>query len=931
MATDSYLLDVATTIEGFMEAPPPGQKINRAEYPLHFVDLHGSESLSRLFSFQATYMVRRDHKDAKDQDLLEKIIGKKILIELRGKEKTSYNKKIVGWISRVVDVDRHYDNDPDTNQDLIKVEIVPWLWFLNHSSHCRIFQNKNIPDILKEVLSVEGLDEKVDMRLDLKRYPVLEYCTQYNESDAAFAMRLMEEAGIYFYFEHDKNNSIVLCDDIAKSEPIPGTKSDIKYRNIGLMSDSRPEEANVVFSLERFRAVSATKYKHSGFNFKNPTPFQSESVDSRYTEKTGFPVDQLEIYDYPEQFRVQGKKDFAVDKNFMAEEAKTRLEQERYKSALITGQQSCLPFNLGRTFKLKIEKGHHPKSLTPEIQDKELFITSLYHQINTDNQYNEVGYGGRFACIEKENETEGGLKNQFRPARITKKPVMKKQTATVVGNTKDEEIYTDKYGRIKVHFHWDLDEENLKDKGESSCWIRVAQTGMGGPHYGHQFIPRVKQEVLVDFLEGDPDRPVVTGVIYNGSNMPPYEPHQDKKTISGIKTQTYKGSPDQFNELYFDDATNEQLIYTQAEKDFRQYVKNDSETTIDNNRDLSIKVDSATKIDGNRGQTVVGKSETTIMNGHTLTITNNSDVDITGMHNVSVTGMQNNLITQDQNNMINGMRNSIIAKNSNDAVTGISNNMAGLGYIISSPLFIQFQVGTSMIRLDPTGIIISGMSYNFVSMDPSAKHGIQLNPQGELHISGKAIKMDSDPVKAPPIIPQMPPVPTPATPATKAAPKTPVTTPRGKKRGEVVKQAEESQKKQPQSSGSKTTPKVNKNVTDLTKTIAQSYVNTVIPPVVQKEAGIDSGKLVDKVTKGELSPKDLDEAKKKINSKELEKKIEEKSPENLEEFKKGKEQANQNIDEAKKQLEQNQPKQEKPQKKKKDTDDDGGSDDGIFV
>lgn len=497
----------------------------------------GTEAISSIYEYELEALSEDDAIDPK------KIVGKSVTVELRGKE----IRHIDGYVVRMSKGDM-LETGKNKALRQYRMTIVPWLWFLSKRVNCRIFQEMTAVDVIDEVLKDHNVIAKYQKKLK-STYKKREYCVQFNESDFDFVTRLMEEEGIAYYFLHDKGkHELVLVDqqnaysDCAESKVVY-TQGDLK--------DSH------VFEWDHQYAYTTGKWSVTDYDFTKPTTSLMASAPT-VVDLPG--IEQYEHYEYPGFYATASDGKNA---------AGARMTADEVPHDIIKGASNCLSFYAGGVFQLA---EHESKAETGKY-----LLTSISIRAKDDSylsgEGNTQGYSNSFQCIP--------AKVHFRPAVTRVKQVMRgPQTALVVGN-KGEEIHIDKYSRIKVQFYWDREG---KLDANSTCYIRVAQA-FAGNKWGSQFIPRIGQEVIINFLDGDPDRPIVTGAVYNADNMPPYA----TKTQSGIKTHsTTKGGTSNFNEFRFEDKKGSEEIFIQAEKDFKRLVKNDEEGKIEANHTLKI-------------------------------------------------------------------------------------------------------------------------------------------------------------------------------------------------------------------------------------------------------------------------------------------------------------------------------------------------------
>ncbi|SNS13064.1 MULTISPECIES: type VI secretion system Vgr family protein [unclassified Azospirillum] len=444
-----------------------------------------------------------------------------------------------------------------------QLQLRPWLWQLSLTSGCRIFQNKTAPEIIKAVFSDLGFSDFKDSLT--ATYQAREYCVQYNETALNFVCRLMEDEGIFWFFTHaDGKHTLVLADDASAHSNIPGTAT-LPY--IPLPAEKGWVDLDRVESFTIETMMVSGKYQADDFAFDTPSTELKTSVSGK---------GKLQVYEYPGLYSKKSQGDAL---------AKIRLAELEVPASRASGTGSVRAMAAG----LKFTLSGHPKSAANAAY--------VLHQVDHHARFGS--YSNSFAALP--------ASATFRPPRTAHRPrIAGTQTAIVVGKA-GEEIWTDKHGRIKVQFHWD--QEGKKDEN-SSCWVRVAQ-GWAGKNWGSFFLPRIGQEVVVSFLEGDPDRPLVTGSVYNGEQPVPYA-LPDNQTKSTVKSNVSKGGGG-YNEFRFEDKKGEEEVYLQAEKDFTQLVKNQRKATINEADDL-LTIDK-----GNRTTTITKGNDTLTISEGDLT------------------------------------------------------------------------------------------------------------------------------------------------------------------------------------------------------------------------------------------------------------------------------------------------------------------------
>ncbi len=550
---------------------------------LQLVEFRGKETLGQPFKYQLTMLSEDINLDP------NKIVGKNItfLFELQGKgEWRPFN----GYVSRFWASSPQKIGTEKGEVREYKATVVPWLWFLGKTSDCRIFQNKTIPEIIDSIFNEYGVSKFTKDKLS-GNYPKHEYCVQYRESDLNFITRLMQEAGISYYTEHKNGEHIIhLSDD--KSDYQPCSENTIEFH-----SGSRANDH--IYTWEKSTRFPSGKYTQRAFNFTKPSSDLTTKANglSKISETSNY-----EVYDYPGEYYENGD-----GKN----ETKIRMEEMEVDENTFIGSSHCRSFYAGGTFKLD-------KYIVKAESKKEFLITGIEiyaeDRSQTNAEFAVQDFSNTFTCIPKSVP--------FRPKRAAKKPQMYGVQTAIVSGPAADEIYVDEYGRVKVQFHWDR--EGNSDEN-SSCWIRVSQN-WAGKNWGAVFHPRVGQEVIVDFIEGDPDRPIITGRVYNGEQGLPYDCPANKNQ-SGIKSRSTKeGGTANFNELRFDDSIGSEHVYFHAEKDYQQHVENDSDVTIEHDLTSSIGNDEKRSV-GNNRTSDIGTNDT-INVGSNMTIEAGSSITL---------------------------------------------------------------------------------------------------------------------------------------------------------------------------------------------------------------------------------------------------------------------------------------------------------------
>ena len=454
-----------------------------------------------------------------------------------------------------------------------RLSIRPWLWFATQRRNSKVFQEKSVKEIVTEVLS-DYSGEQSSWELESEGdYPKLDYVVQYEETDYDFISRLLEEAGIYYYFLHEEgSHKLVFTDATTKHEALPES-GDIPWRNT-------MQTGETITNWRVQEEIRSIKTVITEYDYLDPTNRDIKG-ELDFTKKIGTPLGPMEWFEHPARV-VQNSAKAAptVATTPMSNRAKTRMGEVGGLFRVATGLTNAQDFGVGYKFTLS--------NAEPASHNGEYLIVSAVYRIDYGDYDNVEGLGrgasaqggrrGRQAA----QPAREGFRCEFvcqshdlpdyRSPRVTRRPVIAgPQTAVVVGKSTNE-IETDEHGRVKVQFHWDR--LGARDE-KASCWVRV-MTPWASKGYGMVGLPRVGDEVVVQFLDGDPDRPIVIGAVYNKENAPPYK-LPDHATVSGIKSRSSKeGDKANANELRFDDKKDSEYIWLHAEKDFFSIVKNDA-------------------------------------------------------------------------------------------------------------------------------------------------------------------------------------------------------------------------------------------------------------------------------------------------------------------------------------------------------------------
>jgi type VI secretion system secreted protein VgrG len=522
----------------------------------------GTEQLSELFKFELE-LVSEDFSIDWDQ-----IVDKNVTVGIRQSDGTSF-RYINGYISNF-EPSKH-----DGRLAYYCADLVPWTWYLTLTTDNLIYQEKTVVEVIEATFQKYGFQD-YDVSSLGDRHAKWMNCCQYGESAFTFVSRLMEVEGIYYFYKHEQGkHTMMLVDHLSAHVPCPFQSAIRLDHEVGA---GLLRQEDTIFLSNMTKNIRPNKHAHKDFNFEIPShqlyfeaPVQGFMGSNR----------NLEVYDYPGDF------DWEKDAPDWGDLRQEELAVDRVE---VAGNGNCRSLIPGYRFDLT----QHDR---PE-QNLNYLVTKVTHKGHEGSWIAGTDIGS----ASYENTFESMPSSvQYRPGRKTESPnIQSIQTAKVVG-PKGEEIYTDEWGRVKVHFHWDRKpaDEN------SSCWIRVMQP-IAGPGFGHIWLPRVGQEVVVQFVEGDPDRPLITGCLYNHENHPPYTLPANKNW-SGVKTRsTKKGKPTDFNELRFVDTKGSELYVMHAQKDMQVTVENDTIEVVDRDRTLTIKRNQTETVKGDKHNSVSG-------------------------------------------------------------------------------------------------------------------------------------------------------------------------------------------------------------------------------------------------------------------------------------------------------------------------------------
>jgi type VI secretion system secreted protein VgrG len=631
----------------------------------------GHEGLSQLFEFSLEVVADNSRAVPFDQ-----LLGQAIVVRL---ELPGYQQRYFHGLCNQVS-----QGESDQHFTAYTLNMVPRLWLLTKKAQCRIFQQLAVPDILKGVLN--GLDVAFELQ---GIFQPRDYCVQYRETDFNFLSRLMEEEGIYYFFKHtDKGHQLVLANS-------PGSHPDLQpgamtYENV----QGGTRTAERIYDWQKTQALCSGKYTLWDHHFE--LPHKRLQADKRIADsvKVGGTThkllvadnDKLEVFDYPGEYaqRFDGidpggaERPAELPKIYDGNQRTVaiRMEQETVTGLTIQGASNCRHFVSG-----------HKMTVTTLLADTlarglqlegPYVLTDVVHRA-TQGAYRAGGgaawsYSNTFRCIP--------FAQPFRPQRVTPKPVVQGTQTAVVVCSPEEEIEPDKYGRVKVKFHWDR--RRVNDLS-SSCWIRVG-TPWAGKQWGMIHIPRVGQEVIVDFLEGDPDQPIIVGSVYNAENMPPWK-LPEQRMVSGVKSNSYKGGGG-YNEISFDDTKGKEKLTMHGQYDMNTKVLHDQTLAVGNNRSASVSGSDSESVGGSQSVSVGGKQ--------TVTVKKDADLIVSeGARHVQV---PTNIYQLDAKDIMETGKDSIYLT-------------VGNAMLLMEPESLLLAVQGNSILIDAAGVTIKGLPF----------------------------------------------------------------------------------------------------------------------------------------------------------------------------------------------------------------------------
>ncbi len=702
-----YYLNVKSEVKG----GESGEDVFR------LLSFSGHEEMSRLFRFILGLESKR-HDITPDE-----IIGKPITFSVQDDQgKPRY---FNGYVSRFV------AGGGETGWRRYEAEVVPWLWFLTQTSDCRFFSKKKVPDILQDIFKDVAVPHPLnDSNLNAGTYREWEYCVQYHETDFNFVSRLMEQEGIFYYFEHEQGKHTLVLGD--KTDHYRQDLPTLRYEYSMGSEPRTPESKSIVRWGHEYQFIPG-QFAQTDYEFIKLYAGSEITPAKRLLEKTptaGKPKTIIpkthEVFQYPGEYKT-------------ADEARTLTKRylEQLETAYDTASGTTYYERLGPGARFKLEhvpivKGQkHPAS---DLEDKNYVVISLDHSASEPyGDYEGETYTSNFTCMPADVP--------FRPARTTAKPkVHGVQTAVVVGPEK-QEIDVDEHGRVCAQFFWDRYNTRLqsgadadqKKKQAEPVRIRVGQI-MAGKNWGAMFIPRIGQEVIVSFLEGDPDRPLITGVVYNGEQTPHYDPKKFP-TRSYIKTNSSLGGKG-YNELRFEDKAGKEQVFIHAQRNMDVRTGANSMESVGGDRHLIVGGEKDGVKNGFQFERVYVDKYTTVHRNQVEQVGGDmglkvGGIDGPGHQNIIIQGTKKELIEKESHLHVKANRcekvdvdQSLTVGNNQQEKVGMKHALdagqeihlkAGMKVVIEAGMQLTIKGPGGFVDIGPAGVTIQGTLVNINS------------------------------------------------------------------------------------------------------------------------------------------------------------------------------------------------------------------------
>jgi type VI secretion system secreted protein VgrG len=625
------------------------------------------EAVSELFRLQLGLVSHEGEID------FASIIGKSVTVDLNVGDGSS--RFFNGIVSRFSQGGTYGVGSADTGLVFYEAEVVPWMWLLTRTTNCRVWENKTVIEILEDVLGDPKYGGAPYEFGSLSgTYKPIEYCVQYRETDFNFVSRMMEEEGLFYAFRHENGkHTLVISDTSANCPDCPGHET-LSYES----SAASRADVKMVESWSVDQVMPPGKYALDGYDFKSPSDDLLAPTQSAISLGGN---SKFEVFDVPTNY-------FASKQG--SRYVKLRMEVEEAASHQVRAQSVCGGLTAGTHITLK---DHYCDA----YNNKRYLLTRVQHKLTESTGYEGgaavTAYENSFTCLPE--------RIAYRPQQKTEKPTIPgTQTALVVGPS-GEEIHCDEYARVRIQFYWD---RNGPTDGTAVCWARVSQS-LAGKKWGSIYLPRIGQEVVVTFLDGDPDRPLITGMVYNAEQMPPYA-LPDNKTQSGIKTRSSKGGdPATFNEIRFEDKKGAEELYVHAEKDMNEVVENDQSSDVGHDRSRKVGNDETVEV-GNNREVKIAKNQTTEIGGeHSEMVEKTESLSVGESRTRSVKGQETIAIKKSQSISVDEDRSIDVGKSLNLDVAQDYKQKTGKTVLIDAGDELTLKSGSAKIVMKKNGDI----------------------------------------------------------------------------------------------------------------------------------------------------------------------------------------------------------------------------------
>ena len=606
----------------------------------------GTESVSKNFEFQITVL---SHTMQIEPD---QVIGKSCDLEIKNESGRVFHGIVKQFAL----------GDP-VHHDLREyhLTIAPWSWLLTLTQNQRIFQNKTTKQIVEQVFKDRGFND-----YDFQAAPGMqrEYCVQYGESDFHFVARLLEEEGMIFFFTHRKGANTMVISDRANAF--------VKVKEAEVEYNQGSESAGRISQWQNGHAYQTGAWTLTEYDYSKPNQNLLQSTKSVSTFKK---AKSIEHYEYAD----------ISDLSSGSELVRKRISAAEAQINKVHGEGNCASFFAGGAFAIK---KHDNKKQLGGYHLLEVHHTAL-EETYVNSSSGETKYSNSFICVPDSVHYRV-------PYQRGKAKMRGPQSALVVG-PKGEEIYVDKHGRIKVQFYWDR--EGQRDES-TTCWIRVMQSWAGNG-WGSSFIPRIGHEVIVDFIDGDPDKPIVSGTVYNGTHLPPFS----SKTQSGIRSRSSKGGGrENFNELRFDDKKDAEQIYVHAEKNMDSVIENDESRHVMHDRRKTIDNDQIEKIGNNKTTEVGNVHEESVGENHIKSVGNDVNIRVSNNHTETIGNDMTITVSKNNFKTVEGDQGTTVTK---------SQFIKAKTILLEADDKIVFQTGSAKIVMQKNGdILVDGKNIN---------------------------------------------------------------------------------------------------------------------------------------------------------------------------------------------------------------------------